>query len=49
MTSHGILGSLQGAEDQLQETLLVARRGLDGFQERASCGPGCTGSPPIAV
>src|SRR5688572_6018824 len=31
-----ILGSVQDAEDLLQETLLAAWRGLDGFQERAS-------------
>jgi RNA polymerase sigma-70 factor (TIGR02960 family) len=31
-----MLGSLQDAEDALQETLLAAWRGLDGFQERAS-------------
>src|SRR4051812_13313204 len=31
-----ILGSLQDAEDQVQETLLAAGRGLDGFEERAS-------------
>src|SRR6202142_3393177 len=31
-----ILGSVQDAEDMLQETLLAAWRGLDGFQERAS-------------
>jgi RNA polymerase sigma-70 factor (TIGR02960 family) len=31
-----ILGSLQDAEDQLQETLLAAWRGLQGFEERAS-------------
>jgi RNA polymerase sigma-70 factor (ECF subfamily) len=31
-----ILGSLQDAEDQLQETLLAAWRGLDGFAGRAS-------------
>jgi RNA polymerase sigma-70 factor (ECF subfamily) len=31
-----ILGSLQDAEDQVQETLLSAWRGLDGFEERAS-------------
>ena len=31
-----VLGSLQDAEDQLQETLLAAWRGLDGFEERAS-------------
>jgi RNA polymerase sigma-70 factor (TIGR02960 family) len=31
-----ILGSAQDAEDALQETLLAAWRGLDGFEERAS-------------
>src|SRR5256885_16401673 len=31
-----ILGSLQDAEDQLQETLLAAWRGLDRFEGRAS-------------
>jgi RNA polymerase sigma factor (sigma-70 family) len=31
-----ILGSLADAEDLLQETLLAARQGLPGFQERAS-------------
>jgi RNA polymerase sigma-70 factor (TIGR02960 family) len=31
-----ILGSLQDAEDAVQETLLAAWRGLDGFEERAS-------------
>ncbi|HEX6387930.1 MAG TPA: sigma-70 family RNA polymerase sigma factor [Solirubrobacteraceae bacterium] len=31
-----ILGSIQDAEDLVQETLLAAWRGLDGFQERAS-------------
>jgi RNA polymerase sigma-70 factor (ECF subfamily) len=31
-----ILGSLQDAEDMLQETLLAAWRGLDQFEERAS-------------
>ena len=31
-----ILGSLQDAEDQLQETLLAAWRGLHGFEGRAS-------------
>jgi RNA polymerase sigma-70 factor (ECF subfamily) len=31
-----ILGSLQDAEDAVQETLLSAWRGLDGFEERAS-------------
>ena len=31
-----ILGSVQDAEDALQETLLAAWRGLDGFEERSS-------------
>jgi RNA polymerase sigma-70 factor (TIGR02960 family) len=31
-----IVGSVQDAEDLVQETLLAAWRGLDGFQERAS-------------
>ncbi|MBV9803220.1 MAG: sigma-70 family RNA polymerase sigma factor [Solirubrobacterales bacterium] len=31
-----ILGSLQDAEDALQDTLLAAWRGLEGFEERAS-------------
>jgi RNA polymerase sigma-70 factor (ECF subfamily) len=31
-----ILGSTEDAEDVLQETLLAAWRGLDGFEERAS-------------
>src|SRR5215212_3984346 len=31
-----ILGSLHDAEDQLQETLVAAWRGLDGFEGRAS-------------
>ncbi|MFI9598030.1 sigma factor [Nonomuraea sp. NPDC052265] len=31
-----ILGSVQGAEDLLQETLLAAWRGIGGYEERAS-------------
>ena len=31
-----IVGSVQDAEDLLQETLLAAWRGLDAFEERAS-------------
>ncbi|WP_236647399.1 MULTISPECIES: sigma-70 family RNA polymerase sigma factor [Micromonospora] len=31
-----ILGSVQDAEDMVQETLLAAWRGLEGFEERAS-------------
>ena len=44
-----ILGSMQDAEDVLQETLLRAWHGLERFEERARCGPGCTGSRPIAA
>ena len=43
-----IVGSVQDAEDLLQETLLAAWRGLERFEGRASVVPGCTGSPPIA-
>src|SRR5262245_21738386 len=31
-----MLGSVQDAEDLLQETLVAAWRGLDGFEERSS-------------
>jgi DNA-directed RNA polymerase specialized sigma24 family protein len=31
-----MLGSLQDAEDALQDTLLAAWRGLSGFEERGS-------------
>src|SRR5213082_3071081 len=31
-----VVGSLQDAEDLVQETLLAAWRGLEGFEERAS-------------
>src|SRR3954465_15058905 len=31
-----MLGSFQDAEDALQDTLLAAWRGIDGFEERAS-------------
>jgi RNA polymerase sigma-70 factor (ECF subfamily) len=33
---HRLVGSAQDAEDLVQETLLAAWRGLDGFEERAS-------------
>jgi protein gp37 len=33
-----LLGSVQDAEDLVQETLLAAWRGLDDFEERASLG-----------
>ena len=44
-----ILGSVQDAEDMLQETLLAAWRGLAGFEGRASPAPGCTRSRPTAA
>ena len=44
-----ILGSVQDAEDRLQETLLEAWRGLDGFEGGGRCAPGCTGSRPTAA
>ena len=36
MHCYRMLGSFQDAEDVLQETLLAAWKGLDGFEERAS-------------
>jgi sigma-70-like protein len=44
-----MLGSVQDAEDVVQDTLLAAWRGLDGFEERARCAPGSTGSQPTGV
>ena len=44
-----IVGSLQDAEDLVQETLVAAWRGLEGFKGRASCAPGCTGSRPTGA
>ena len=45
-----ILGSVQDAEDMLQETLLAAWRGLGEYEGRAvDCAPGCTGSRPTAA
>ncbi len=44
-----ILGSMQSAEDALQETLLSAWRGLSGYEGTASLRGGSTGSPPIDV
>ena len=44
-----ILGSVQDAEDALQETLLAAWQGLGGFEERASIRTWLIGSPPAAA
>ena len=44
-----ILGSVQDAEDMLQETLLAAWRGLDRSRGARRCVPGCIGSPPTAA
>jgi DNA-directed RNA polymerase specialized sigma24 family protein len=44
-----ILGSVQDAEDVLQETLLAAWRGLGGYEGRPDCAPGCTGSRPTGA
>ena len=39
-----ILGSVQDAEDLVQETLMAAWRGLDAFEADPRCARGCTGS-----
>ena len=44
-----MLGSVQDAEDMLQDTLLGAWWGLSGFEGEAPCGPGSTGSPLMPV
>lgn len=44
-----IVGSVQDAEDLVQETLLAAWRGLEGFEARTSVRSWCTGSRPTAV
>ena len=44
-----ILGSLQDAEDALQETLMSAWRSLGEFGHGPHCGPGCTRSRPTGA
>jgi Sigma-70 region 2 len=45
-----ILGSIQDAEDVLQETMLAAWRGLGQYEGRGRrSAPGCTGSRPTGT
>jgi RNA polymerase sigma-70 factor (ECF subfamily) len=44
-----MLGSLDDADDAVQETLLKAWRRLAGFEDRATLRPGYTGSQPTCV
>jgi DNA-directed RNA polymerase specialized sigma24 family protein len=44
-----ILGSLQDAEDQVQETLLRCGAASTPSTSARRCAPGCTGSRPTAV
>jgi len=46
---HRILGSLQYAEGQVQETLLAAWRTSTASRSARRCVPGCTGSRPTVV
>ena len=49
MHCYRILGSVQDAEDVVQETLLAAWRGLDGFEGRLRSAHGFTESRPTAA
>jgi RNA polymerase sigma-70 factor, ECF subfamily len=44
-----IVGSVQDAEDLVQETLVAAWRGLESFEGARRCARGCTGSPRTAA
>ena len=44
-----ILGSVQDAEDVLQETLLAAGGGSASTRDGRRCAPGCTGSRPTGA
>ena len=44
-----ILGSVQDAEDALQETMVAAWRGIDRFEVDRPCAHGCTGSRPTSA
>lgn len=44
-----MLGSLQDAEDTLQDAMLAAWQGLEGFEDAPHCAPGSTASPRIAA